>query len=142
MGNVEIKSCCKLWCCIYPIGGGEQSVDYRFLRSCYMHFVLPYGQVIFKLWKQLTTKYGMEQFFKVYNWSVNQTVKCRSRKKKIIFAFLELLPSFGFLLIWARLGSTCFIHWIICSYSYVVKRVSVFYLLIRLYLLHIEIWCF
>lgn len=64
-----------------------------------MHFVLPYGQVIFKLLKQLTTKYGMEQFFKVYNWSVNQTVKCPSRKKKIIFAFLELLPSFGFLLI-------------------------------------------
>lgn len=50
VGNVEIKSCCKLWCCIYPIGGGEQSVDYRFLRSCYMHFVLPYAwQVIFKL---------------------------------------------------------------------------------------------
>lgn len=41
----------------------------------------------------------MEQFFKVYNWSVNQTVKCPSRKEKIIFAFLELLPSFGFLLI-------------------------------------------
>lgn len=33
----------------------------------------------------------MEQFFKVYNWSVNQTVKCPSRKKKIIFRIIAIV---------------------------------------------------
>lgn len=33
----------------------------------------------------------MEQFFKVYNWSVNQTVKCPSRKKKNNFCILRII---------------------------------------------------
>lgn len=32
----------------------------------------------------------MEQFFKVYNWSVNQTVKC-PRKKKNNFCILRII---------------------------------------------------